>query len=123
MKKHEVDNAIRRTINQKISSGKTFDEKTDLKLDRDGLIRCRVCGCTEREPCNPPCSWIDVDLCSGCADAVLALAEWYDGAHRSNKAALFRELDEHMCGFVQRVNSRGGKEGPVKARRRAGGAR
>ena len=24
-------------------------------VKRDRLIRCRVCGCTEREPCNPPC--------------------------------------------------------------------
>ena len=25
---------------------------------------CKVCGCTDQEPCKPPCSWVDTDLCS-----------------------------------------------------------
>lgn len=29
--------------------------------------RCRVCGCTENHPCDPPCSWVEPDLCSECA--------------------------------------------------------
>lgn len=27
---------------------------------------CRVCGCTERESCEPFCLWVDTDLCSAC---------------------------------------------------------
>lgn len=28
---------------------------------------CRVCGCTDDDACFPPCSWVEVDLCSACA--------------------------------------------------------
>ena len=32
---------------------------------------CRVCGCTDLEPCvddvGRPCAWVDADLCSFCA--------------------------------------------------------
>lgn len=27
---------------------------------------CRECGCTEHNACNPPCWWIEYDLCSAC---------------------------------------------------------
>lgn len=34
---------------------------------------CRVCGCTDYDACEHPvtgtCSWVEVDLCSTCADA------------------------------------------------------
>lgn len=30
----------------------------------DERQRCRVCGCTLYEPCDPPCSWAEPDLCS-----------------------------------------------------------
>lgn len=52
-----------------------------LRTTRLGLIRCRVCGCTETQACNPPCSWSDVDLCSGCYEAAEALNAWIDGSH------------------------------------------
>jgi hypothetical protein len=58
------------------------------------LTRCRVCGCTQLEACNPPCGWADRSqspICTGCATAALAFAEWLDGAHRANLAALKRE--------------------------------
>lgn len=29
--------------------------------------RCRVCGCTEGRACAGGCSWVEADLCSGCA--------------------------------------------------------
>ncbi|MCD6405486.1 MAG: hypothetical protein J7M19_06640, partial [Planctomycetes bacterium] len=32
---------------------------------------CRVCGCTEFEPCltaEGPCHWVEPDLCSACAE-------------------------------------------------------
>ncbi len=42
-------------------------EARHIRVDRDGLVRCRCCGCTAREPCNPPCGWYEVDLCTGCS--------------------------------------------------------
>lgn len=40
---------------------------------------CRTCGCSEFDPCmdddNYGCSWVESDLCSACADRVLALPE------------------------------------------------
>ena len=27
---------------------------------------CKICGCTDYCACNPPCSWIEEDLCSAC---------------------------------------------------------
>ena len=71
-----------------------------LRHDRDGFIRCRVCGCTEREPCNPPCSWAPgaADLCSTCADIVLIVAEWRAVAHRASWAALKREVEALEAG-------------------------
>jgi predicted Fe-S protein YdhL (DUF1289 family) len=59
-----------------------------MKHDKNGLVRCRVCGCTEIEPCDPPCSWVEVDLCSGCWDTVAALVRWREGARRPSMAAL-----------------------------------
>lgn len=35
--------------------------------------RCRVCGCTDLEPCitdEGPCSWVEKDLCSACVKLV-----------------------------------------------------
>lgn len=31
-----------------------------------GVRACRLCGCTDAEACNPPCSWVEPDLCSAC---------------------------------------------------------
>lgn len=86
------------------------------KRDRNGFIRCRVCGCTEVEACNPPCSWSEADLCSNCNDAVDALHEWFVGAHRPSRAALLRELDRLMASSVvppdmRRLRERRGAEG------------
>jgi len=81
MKTKSVDNAIRRTANY------------GFKVDRDGQLKCRVCSCTETRPCNPPCGWFgNSDLCTGCADAIHALLDWREGAHRANLTALLREV-------------------------------
>lgn len=58
--------------------------------------RCRVCGCTEFEPCASGCAWSDIDdsLCTTCEDAVHALVEWYGEALCPNFAALIREYKE-----------------------------
>ena len=53
---------------------------------------CRVCRCTEDEPCNPPCAWFDESLCTSCALIVEAFMSWREGAHMANVAGLFREL-------------------------------
>lgn len=35
-------------------------------------MKCRVCGCTDLEPCisggDETCAWIDTDLCDFCAE-------------------------------------------------------
>lgn len=70
-----------------------------VRLDRDGYVRCRVCSCTEREPCDPPCSWAEEDLCSLCASAVDALFHWESGAHRPSWAALRRDVARLLGGM------------------------
>ena len=32
------------------------------------MRKCRVCGCTEHRACNPPCYWVEEDLCSACVE-------------------------------------------------------
>jgi len=34
-----------------------------------GYRVCRVCRCSERDACNPPCGWVYADLCRTCANA------------------------------------------------------
>ena len=31
-----------------------------------GGASCRRCGCTDNAACNPPCYWVETDLCSAC---------------------------------------------------------
>ena len=40
---------------------------------RDGVQRCRECGCTDTTPCASGCWWVELDLCStpACIDAVV----------------------------------------------------
>jgi hypothetical protein len=67
--------------------------KPKIKRDRNGLIRCRVCGCTELDACDPPCAWVlnEEDLCTTCGDISVYLASWLESARRPNLAALLRE--------------------------------
>jgi hypothetical protein len=71
-----------------------------MKGDREGLVRCRVCRCTDREPCFPPCGWAGDDkrgdLCTTCAEIIFELQMWFECAHRPSKAALLRELDHRQ---------------------------
>lgn len=67
-----------------------------VRTDSNGFVRCRVCGCTEVDPCNPPCGWAEGDLCTGCRDAAEAVVEWRLGARRANKAALLREVERRI---------------------------
>jgi hypothetical protein len=69
-----------------------------VRHDRDGFVRCRVCGCTEIDACNPPCLWVRPpqgpieDLCTTCQRAAEALVYWMDEARRAPMAALLREV-------------------------------
>ena len=43
--------------------------------EKSGAGTCRICGCTENNPCiddnsGDTCSWVEPDLCSACADKV-----------------------------------------------------
>jgi hypothetical protein len=35
---------------------------------RPGQRYCRVCGCTDDDPCDEGCEWVEDDLCSACAE-------------------------------------------------------
>jgi hypothetical protein len=65
-----------------------------VKRDRNGLIRCRVCRCTELEPCFPPCWWEpgEEDICNRCNEMAYHLRVFMAGAHRFSRKALFREV-------------------------------
>jgi hypothetical protein len=68
-------------------------EQRGIRVDRDGLVRCRVCGCTEREPCGSACGWVEVDLCSSCHETLEAMLYWAEVARRVNMTALLREFN------------------------------
>jgi hypothetical protein len=53
---------------------------------------CRVCGCTEAEPCACGCRWVEEDLCSVCALALEAIVSWGEVARKADIGALMREL-------------------------------
>lgn len=36
-------------------------------LDCEAGDYCRVCGCTQNNPCEPPCGWAEEGLCTSCA--------------------------------------------------------
>ena len=68
---------------------------------RDGLQRCRVCGCTQVDGCNPPCGWIaGEDLCTTCYDAAQAVFTWLNSARRVNWAGLRREAEKIVPFFL-----------------------
>lgn len=43
---------------------------TYWKVTTDPAQACRVCGCTWDHGCDDGCSWVEVDLCSSCANSV-----------------------------------------------------
>ena len=34
------------------------------------IRHCRICGCSDYDPCEGGCSWVDDSLCSRCADGL-----------------------------------------------------
>ena len=55
-------------------------------------MKCRVCRCTEYEPCDPPCAWECAGLCTTCADAARAIRAWREAGLRPSMKALMREV-------------------------------
>jgi len=55
-------------------NGKKKDKNTAAPHTKDGIRRCRVCGCTDDdcsqciEKTGKPCYWVEEDLCSACTD-------------------------------------------------------
>ena len=64
-----------------------------LKINTYGQVKCRVCGCTDRHPCNPPCNWVEEGLCSTCLEAARALLYWRQRAFKPGPNALWMELN------------------------------
>lgn len=64
------------------------------------MTRCRVCGCTEVNACNPPCGWQPGagNLCTSCAHAANVIAVWLDIANRANITGLIREARAIFAG-------------------------
>jgi hypothetical protein len=58
--------------------------------------RCRECNCTDDFACDPPCSWVELDLCSACApqEADLVNHPPHYTAHPSGVECI--EITEHM---------------------------
>jgi len=52
---------------------------------------CRVCGCTDENACAGGCAWFEPDLCSLCALAAAAVAEWAIRCVSPNNDALLAE--------------------------------
>jgi hypothetical protein len=78
-----------------------------IKVDRNGFLRCRVCGCTEVDACPGGCGWVssEEDLCTTCGDAVRALLVWIASTRRGNVAGLLREV---KANFRPRKVAKGG---------------
>jgi hypothetical protein len=86
-----MSNRAQQAANRKITMAQRKAHK-EPRRDRNGLTRCRVCGCTEVDACHPPCSWAEEDLCTTCADAALHVHHWLYSARRANWAGLRREV-------------------------------
>ena len=52
----------------KLRAGRVLDGRTWDEYPRPPAPEraCRVCGCTQNNACDPPCSWAGPDLCSAC---------------------------------------------------------
>jgi len=68
-----------------VSSFRRFASGNDDKLSR---MECRVCKCTDENACAGGCVLFCPDLCSLCALAACALAEWRQRAVAPDVAAL-----------------------------------
>jgi len=120
-----VDGAIRKQVKKmkrEMEARTKPSAEGVIKRTRDGLTRCRVCGCTEMEACYPPCGWQpgEADLCDRCHEMAYRMRVFIGGAHRYSQAALFREVERasaraaatllrnatHAKGKAKRANAR-----------------
>lgn len=76
--------------------GNSSEQLREVKRDRNGFVRCRVCGCTEVDACADGCGWADTDLCTTCDRAAQAIVAWGFDARRPTWAALRREAERQQ---------------------------
>jgi len=64
---------------------------------------CRVCGCADNAPCNPPCAWVDnpdgqnpTPICTTCSDAAQVLGIWSATVPNTNLKRLVKEAFSEM---------------------------
>lgn len=71
------------------------------------MKECRVCGCTDNDPCAGGCSWAKgSDLCSSCAEIMadfLQLVVGHMGGQHSTGERIFRGLSEELGRLADRV--------------------
>ena len=60
-------------------------------------MECRVCKCTDENSCEGGCAWFEPGLCSICALAAEALAEWRIRAVSTNPIALILESERRVA--------------------------
>lgn len=70
------------------------------------LPACRVCGCTESEPCNPPCGWHAGPfgtsrtepgagpICTSCTETAQILVEYFDAVPDTDPLVITRLVRE-----------------------------
>jgi len=67
-KKQDVDGTTMLRLGKRragrVLDGRTWDEYPHPPAPERA---CRVCGCTQNNACDPPCSWAGADLCSACS--------------------------------------------------------
>lgn len=85
-----IEAAVAESI-QKIGNARSADDAATEAENRamSGVATCRVCGCTEDEPCENGCWWVEDpegigDLCSNC------LFELRDKFNEAARDACFR---------------------------------
>jgi len=83
-----------------------------VRRDRQGLARCRVCGCTQLDACANGCGWSETpDLCTTCAAPVDAIREWCDNARRPNVTGLLREVRRQIAAELVQPKARSARAG------------
>ena len=94
MRTNRESQAANRKATMSLAKRKEREVIRHIRRDRRGLIRCRVCGCTQVDSCIGGCAWVrgEPDLCTTCDDAVKAIVTWIGEARRLNRAALWREV-------------------------------
>jgi hypothetical protein len=71
------------------------------------LTRCRVCGCTDSDPCRLGCFWVEPDLCSVCsatvANMIENLCDWVTVAHTPDPTRLAKEVERQLAPHLDQL--------------------